>query len=95
MAKKISHFEMAAGKLISAIQKEWNKESSEPEANFSEEVMYTAHNLLQARTADSARILLEGSTLRQYLGEVWISQHPDVLPAVERMEAVLKPYASA
>ena len=53
MPREKSESEIAAGRLILAIQKEWGLELGEPEAEQSELVMGRAHELLQARNAVS------------------------------------------
>ena len=80
---------MALGLLISAIQKEWGEQLGEPRAEASEEVMNSAHDLLQAGTAEEVKRVLGPLTLRQYLGEVWVQAHPRVKPAVLVVEGLL------
>ena len=75
MSKKRSEFELAAGKLISAIQREWLDESGESTFEFSNDVLDAAHRLLQCRTPEVARQLLGARTVEQFLGEVWIRRH--------------------
>ncbi|GGK66778.1 hypothetical protein [Amphritea balenae] len=77
--------EKAAGKLISAIQKEWGEELGFPIAEESEDVMGLAHSLLQARTSSKMKEVLDGATITQYLGEEWVSNHPSVIPAIESL----------
>jgi hypothetical protein len=89
MPRSRSEFETAAGKLISAIQKEWNKELGGVFADISESVMGEAHYLLQSRTIENARILLGSRTVKQYLGELWVKRHPDVLPEIDQLETIL------
>lgn len=86
MTKKRSDFQNAAGKLISAIQKEWGDELGNPNAEFSEKVMDAAHDLLQAGSAEKARGLLGSRSVRQYLGDVWVQAHPGVKPAILALE---------
>lgn len=90
MARNKSEFEMATGKLISVIQKEWGKELGEPRAELSENVLGAAHHLLQARSIPEAKKLLSSRTVVQYLGEIWVRHHPDVLPAIRRVEKILE-----
>ncbi|MDI9240525.1 hypothetical protein QLQ15_16595 [Lysobacter sp. LF1] len=82
-------YEKAAGKLISAIQKEWGAESGLSTADFSEGVMDAAHHLLQARTPEAAARLLSSLTVGQYLGELWVRRHPAVTPFIRDVEALL------
>lgn len=73
---KRSEFQKAAGKLISVIQREWGEELENSNAEFSEKVMDSAHDILQAGSPEKARELLGPLTIRQYLGGVWVQSHP-------------------
>lgn len=86
MPKIKSPFQKAAGKLVSAIQKEWGEDLGGPRADFSEDVMGAAHKLLQAGTSENARTLLGARSVAQYLGEIWIQSHPGTKPAVAALE---------
>ncbi len=90
MPKMKSEVERAAGKLVSAIQKEWGHDLGEAHAEFSENVVNSAHDLLQASSADGIRELLGARNVTQFLGEVWVRKHPTVRPAIECLEALLK-----
>lgn len=90
MPKKKTDIERAAGKLISAIQKEWGAELGESYAEFSQDVMSAAHLLLQATTAEEIRNVLGAKNVRQYLGDVWVQKHPNVKPAIEVLESFLQ-----
>lgn len=90
MSKKKNDFKKAAGKLISAIQKEWGNELGTPNAEFSERAMNAAHNLLQADTIEKARELLGTMTVRQYLNDVWVQSHPSVKSAISIIEDLLR-----
>jgi hypothetical protein len=89
MPRKRSELQVAAGKLILAIQKEWRKESGESTSGFSENVMYAAHDFLQAGTLDGIRKLLGPMSVQQYLGEVWVQRHPNVKPAIAVIEGLI------
>ena len=82
MPKKKSEYQKVAGKLISAIQKEWGAEMGCSTEEFSENVMGSAHLLLQAGTTEKAKELLSSMSVRQFLGEVWVQGHPNVKPAI-------------
>lgn len=86
MPKNKSEFAKAAGKLISAIQKDWGTEMGTSTQDFSEDVMNTAHSLLQARTPEQAKELLGSLSVRQYLGDVWVQSHPNVKPAINALQ---------
>ena len=79
--------EKFAGKLISAIQKEWNLELGETRANKSENVMYKAHDLLQAAKANDFPQILCGKTVTEYLGKNWVKDHPSVILAIEELDS--------
>ena len=81
--------EAAAGKLISAIQKEWTAELGEPRADQSEQAMNRAHDLLQAAKTGTVRECLNGQTVAQFLGQSWVMQHACVQPFITKLEASL------
>ena len=81
--------EAAAGKLISAIQKEWTAELGEPRADQSEQAMNRAHDLLQAAKTGTVRECLNGQTVAQFLGQSWVQQHAAVGPFITSMQACL------
>lgn len=90
MTKNRTNLEIAAGKLISAIQKEWGKEVGESVADVSESVMNKGHDLLQAANAGEIRNLLAGRSVSEYIGELWLKSHPSVKPAISKLEEELK-----
>lgn len=90
MPKKKSALEQAAGKLISAIQKEWGKELGESTEEVSEEVIGKGHDLLQASTSNEVTKILCGLTVTQYLGELWVRRHPAVKEYIEKFERELR-----
>ena len=89
MPKCKTEFQIAVGKLISANKKEWREELGESTAEYSENVMNSVHDLLQAGTPEKARELLGPMTLRQFLGESWIKKHPNVTNAISAVESHL------
>lgn len=82
-----SPVEIAAGKLISAVQREWHAEAGEASEPMSEEVMGACHDLLKAAKVGSLNKALGGKTVAQFLGEAWVASHPMVLPAIQALEA--------
>src|SRR5690606_25118022 len=58
MPREKSKEEKAAGKLISAIQKEWHEEVGEKAGEETEELIGKAHDILQARNANKMRAVL-------------------------------------
>ena len=81
--------EAAAGKLISAIQKEWTAELGEPRADQSEQAMNRAHDLLQAAKTGKVGECLQGQSITQFLGQSWVQQHAAVMPFITSMQACL------
>jgi hypothetical protein len=94
MTPKKTKFEKAAAKLISIIQKEWNKELGEPGARVTEVVMAKAHELLAAAQENKVLAVLDGLSLTQFLGETWVRKHPGVNQCIAGFEAMLKDEAS-
>ena len=80
---------MAAGKLISAIQKEWNEEAGLPEADASEDVMGKGHDILKAAKNNNISVILNGLTITQYLGDSWIHEHPNIKQCISNLEKSL------
>jgi len=79
--------EAAAGKLIAAIQKEWDMELGEPEAATSYDVMSAAHSLLQAASKfGSIEGVIGSGSVETFLGERWVRAHPRVSPFIEVLE---------
>jgi len=92
MPRSRSPLEIAAGKLIAAIQKEWVAQAGEPEAPHSEQVMDLAHELLQVACREgNLTAALLGQNLADYLGAAWVQDHPAVLPHIARLQALCQP----
>jgi len=83
----MSTIEKSAGKLISAIQKEWGNEAGELCADESEDVMGKAHDILQACKKNELSQLLNGKSITAYLGTVWVEHHQSVKPAIIKIES--------
>ena len=68
---------------------QWKRhaEAGEAVANESEDVMGRAHVLLQAAKADDLASALGERSVEEYLGSVWLSTHPAVMPAVRAFAA--------
>jgi hypothetical protein len=91
MPRERSELEKAAGKLISAIQKEWTDEAGLDCAAESEEVMHRSHSLLQAAHGNSFDVsVLNGGSIAQFLGEGWVGRHPRVIPAIKLLHERIK-----
>jgi hypothetical protein len=78
--------ETAIGKLILAIQKEWQEEMGEPTAVESEKIMHLCHDLLQASKCGTIVGVLNNLTITEFIGEDWIKKHPLVIPHIRSLE---------
>ena len=87
MPAKKSDVRKAAGKLVSAIQKEWELELGEPGAAVSEEVMHNSHDFLKANTSEELAQILNGRTVAEFLGVQWVRVHPSVLQFIKKLES--------
>lgn len=88
MTRLRTPLETAAGKLITAIQKEWGIEAGEPQAAASENAMHAAHDLLQAASKFGSIVSVTGSgSVVGVLGEQWVQAHPQVLPYIVALES--------
>ncbi|MGN8004704.1 hypothetical protein ACTJKQ_16100 [Acidovorax sp. 22279] len=87
MTNSRTELEAAAGKLISAIQKEWHSEAGAPESAASEAVMHSAHELLQASKSGSLATVIGSGSVSSYLGNRWVQEHPRVVPYIAALEA--------
>ncbi|MBA4501698.1 hypothetical protein [Marinobacterium marinum] len=90
MASRKTELEKAAGKLILAIQKEWGNELGESVAEVSEDVMNKGHELLLASKQREVHCVLGGLNVTQYLGELWVSRHPEVKKFIVQFERELE-----
>ncbi len=89
MPRGRTSIETAAGKLISAIQKEWDSEIGTPAADLSLSVMDRGHELLQAAKKGQVSVRLGRHSVSDFLGVAWLELHPSVLPAVQALEVQL------
>jgi hypothetical protein len=86
MTRTRTPLELAAGKLIVAIQKEWGAELGEPGSAAPEEVMHASHDLLQAAKAGALVNLPGSASVSEFLGVQWLQAHPSVRPYVQALE---------
>lgn len=86
MARRRSPLQKAAGKLISAIQKEWVESLGTDASPMCEETLSHAHDFLQAASAEAVIAMLDGRTCAEYLGQPWVRAHPAVWPALRALE---------
>jgi len=63
--------EIAAGKLVSAIQREWTSEAGEPAAEASEAVLHSAHRLLLAAKEGNVGSVIGTKSISEFLGTTW------------------------
>jgi hypothetical protein len=89
MTKHRTEAEAAAGKLISAIQKEWGEELGDPVAGESEDAMSKGHDLLKAAKERQIQKLLNGGAIADYIGRSWVGRHRSVIPAIEALEEAI------
>jgi hypothetical protein len=89
MTKKRTEMETAAGKLISAIQKEWGNELGESVSIESEEIMNKGHDLLKAAKENEIEKMLSGRGVADYIGRSWVEKHRSVLPAIQALEETM------
>ncbi|GAB3766671.1 hypothetical protein GCM10028796_26340 [Ramlibacter monticola] len=88
MPRVVVPLELAAAKLIVAIQREWNAEAGGPGGAESEEVMRSAHALRRAARAGTLAGVLGSASVSQYLGRSWVNSHPRVWPSVQVLECM-------
>jgi hypothetical protein len=87
MTKQRTELERAAGKLISAIQKQWSAEAGEPGSAVSEEAMHNCHDLLAASKDGTLQAVLRGGSVTDFIGRAWVQKRPAVRPAILAFEA--------
>jgi hypothetical protein len=88
MPRNRSPLEIAAGKLIVAIQKEWHAEAGEASSALTEKVMHSSHSLLSAAKAGSLASVVGSGSVSEFLGKQWVQAHPRVWPHIQVLEAV-------
>ena len=86
MTRSRTSLELAAGKLTSAIQKEWDAEMGESASSVSEQVMYASHELLRAAKTGSLVPLLGAASVSEFLGIQWVQAHANVRPFIRALE---------
>jgi len=89
MTKTRTELERAAGKLISAIQKQWIAKAGEPGSAVSEEAMHNCQYLLAASKDGTLKAVLRGGSVADFIGRAWVQRHPEVRPAILVLEAQL------
>jgi hypothetical protein len=88
MSRTRTPLEAAAGKLVSAISKEWSVEAGEASAEVTERVMHTSHSLLNAAKEGSIAGIVGSGTVSAFLGKQWVEAHPNVWPSIHELERV-------
>lgn len=95
MARTRSPLELAAGRLISAIQKVFIDEMGTETSEETEMVMDKAHLLLQAANRVGALDgVLGAHSVSQFLGTSWVDRHPQVHSHIAQLEAASDTYGS-
>ncbi|MFY8134730.1 MAG: hypothetical protein ACOVKS_06990 [Aquimonas sp.] len=89
MPKHRTALEKAAGRLVSSVQKVWILELGEDEAASSERALEQAHLLLQAAAAGELRAVLGARSVEEFLGELWVLQHPTTYQAIQAFKLEL------
>jgi hypothetical protein len=89
MPRKRTPADIAAARLISAVQKVWTDYIGTDEGYIAEAVINRAHDIHQAIIAQRLPGTLAGRTLRQFLDEDWITFYPGVDEAVRDLESVV------
>jgi hypothetical protein len=95
MPRKRNPVGLAAGKLVLAIQKEWDEVVGEPDADLARQVMHRAQVLLQAAQNSVVSNLLDGRSVEEYLDSVWVEKHPAVKPSVAAFVSALNAHENA
>lgn len=86
MKKQRTLLELAAGKLIVAVQQQWHLEAGEPGDAVSEQAMHKCHDLLSASKTETHEQLLRGGSVADFIGRAWVRAHPGVSAAIEAYE---------
>ncbi len=81
--------EATAGKLISAIQKEWSQESGTSTEDEAEDVTHQSHDLLKGAKTGTIAAALAGGTVAGFIGEAWVASHPGVQPYVAALQRLV------
>lgn len=82
--------ERAAGRLVSAIQREWVAALGTAEGSNAERVLQQAHGLLLAIRRDALEDEVGQKTVSQYLGADWVEAHAVVKQKIEELVAELQ-----
>jgi len=90
MPRTRSSTEIAAGQLVSTIQKVWTYRAGTEQVAAAESVMNRAHDLLKAVKGGQLEALLAGQSVQEYLGSDWVKSHPGVARAVSDLDAEIK-----
>jgi hypothetical protein len=89
MPRKRTPTQVAAGKLVSAVQRVWTEQLGEVVAKQNEQVVHRAHELLAAVTRGDTMSLLESRSVIAFLGHAWVRAHPEVMPCIIEFEQAL------
>jgi len=90
MARSRTVPEVAAGKLVSAIQKVWAECTGTEEGKEAELVMKRAEDLLWGIRRGNLESILANASARAFVGDRWIAQHISLEAAMKELEAALR-----
>jgi hypothetical protein len=87
MPRKKTPTDVAAGRLVLAIQKVWGYRLGTNQAAAAEAAMNRAHDLQQAARSGTLEQLLGTRNTADYVGRDWVECHPGVKQAAANLEA--------
>jgi hypothetical protein len=87
--RKKTPADIAAGKLVLAIQNVWGYRLGTDQAADAEAAMNKAHELHQAAVAGKLHQILGNDSVVDYIGRAWVECHPSVKESVETLEATV------
>jgi len=87
MPRKKTATDIAAGRLVLAIQKIWGYRLGTDQAPAAEVAVNRAHDLHQAARGGKLEQLLGVGHTADYIGRDWVECHPGVKQAAEKLEA--------
>ncbi|MGE0356206.1 MAG: hypothetical protein AB7P08_04755 [Burkholderiales bacterium] len=90
MPKHRSELEAAAGQLVLAVQKEWERDFDGGDMPSHEAAVSASHELLVAAKSGSIDAVLSGRSVATYLGESWVGRHSMVIPFIKRLQLLIK-----
>ncbi len=89
MPRETSLLERAFGRLLTLVQSEETRAVDSPEWSRAHGVLTRAESLYWAAKRGGLMPVLQGASVRDYLGAEWLAGHPRVLPAIQELELQL------